>query len=255
MRLRSIHLLLTINLCVFTAFVFVHSPSQAADNQTMNSGFESIDGMREQVKNYLYDIYTEKLVDRLESDPNDLTVAIARLDSRLKLRQCNSPLTFELLDNGQLGGNISVRTRCESTPNWSIFVQAQVNFSLSVLVARHNLTRGSIVQFDDLEQQTIDQRKAGRDYVTNTEAVVGKELKRQLQQGHAVRLAMLLEPKVIKRGDAVIVEAQAGNIFVATPGTALSDGKMGQQIRVKNESSRREIKVKVVGPGRVRVIM
>lgn len=220
-----------------------------------DQSYESIDQLREQVSQFLYDHYSGELEQRSETDPNDLSIAVARLDPRLLLKRCDNPLTFELMDSGDLGGNISVRTRCESTVPWSIFVQAQVRYSLSVLVARTNLSRGAIVGFEDLEEKSLDPRDAGRDYITSTDQVVGKELRRPLRQGHAVRLAMLLEPKAIKRGDAVIIEAQSGPIFVATPGTALSDGQMGDQIRVINERSQQEVKVNIIGPGRVRVAM
>ena len=245
MRVRSFYLLIFLHLLAPNAFC------QALET----TSYQDIDALRARVREFLQGQYQSVGHNDDGTVADNVTVAVARLDPRLRLRQCDNPLTFELMDNGKVGGNISVRTRCEGSHPWSIFVQAQVNFSVSVLVAKHNLSRGTVLQPTDLEQLSLNSQSMTADYIVDPERAVGMELTRPLQKGRAVRLAMLLEPKVIKRGDAVVIEAQSGQIFVATPGTALSDGKVGQQIRVRNERSQREVKVEVVGPGRVRVLI
>jgi flagella basal body P-ring formation protein FlgA len=62
-------------------------------------------------------------------------------------------------------------------------------------------------------------------------------------------------PLVIKRGDTVSMEANIGGITVKTSGTAISDGRIGQQIRVKNNQSARVINAKVIGSGQVQSVL
>lgn len=245
MRVRSFYLLILLHLLAPNTF----------GQELETIGHQDIEALRAQVKDFLFTQFQSDghLDDGTTAD--DVTIAVARLDPRLRLRHCDNPLTFELIDNGMAGGNVSVRTRCDGGSPWSIFVQAQVSFSIPVMVAKRNLARGTVLQASDLEQLPLKTQSMAADYVIDAERAIGKELNRPLQKGRAVRLAMLLEPKAIKRGDAVIIEAQSGLIFVSTPGTALTDGKVGQQIRVRNERSQREIKVEVIGPGRVRVLI
>jgi flagella basal body P-ring formation protein FlgA len=47
------------------------------------------------------------------------------------------------------------------------------------------------------------------------------------------------------------LEAQAGSIKVSTSGTALTDGRLGQKIRIKNNQSDRIVTGTVVASGKV----
>jgi len=62
-------------------------------------------------------------------------------------------------------------------------------------------------------------------------------------------------PKLIRRGDQVVIVATTGGISVRMAGTAMADGRRDEQITVKNKSSNRLIKVRVVAPGTVQAVM
>jgi flagellar basal body P-ring formation protein FlgA len=53
----------------------------------------------------------------------------------------------------------------------------------------------------------------------------------------------------------VVISARSGAINVRMPGEALSGGILGQQISVRNLTSQRVIKARVMGPGQVEVEM
>ena len=65
----------------------------------------------------------------------------------------------------------------------------------------------------------------------------------------------IIEPIAIKRGDTVIVEAQTGTIMVSTQAVALANGRIGEQINVRNLQSERIVRIEIMGPGRGRVIL
>ena len=92
-------------------------------------------------------------------------------------------------------------------------------------------------------------------YSINIDDIVGKEVKYTINKGDAFRTSMLDAPLAIKRGDEVVMEASIGSIRVSSNGTAISDGRIGQQIRVKNNQSERVINARVVGPGKVASIL
>ena len=255
MRVRSFSYLLGVSIALGIGMNCGEISAAQAGNGEQQAVFEDIDQIRQQVGAFLRTHYIDESNADANISADNVNIAVGRLDPRLRLKSCDNPLTFELQDNGNYGGNVAVRTRCEGSVLWSIFVQAQVTISMSITVAKHNLARGTVLQADDLETRMVNTSILREDYVLNPSRVIGKELSRPISKGNAVRLANLLEPKVIKRGDAVIVEAKSGLIYVSTPGTALTDGKLGQQIRVRNERSKQEINVEVVGPGRVRVIL
>jgi flagella basal body P-ring formation protein FlgA len=63
----------------------------------------------------------------------------------------------------------------------------------------------------------------------------------------------LIEPKIIKRGERVMITAAKSGIGIRMNGIAQSDGNRGQVIRVKNQNSERVINAIVTGIGEVTV--
>ena len=70
-----------------------------------------------------------------------------------------------------------------------------------------------------------------------------------------ITLVHLEQAEVISKGDQVVITARSGTLSVRMPGEALSNGRMAEQIRVKNLNSRRVIKAQVIAPGQVEVAM
>ena len=64
---------------------------------------------------------------------------------------------------------------------------------------------------------------------------------------------MIEEPKVVKKGDEVMIVATKGALSVRSSGVALSDGRVGQQISVKNSATKRIVKARVKRKGLVQV--
>ncbi len=60
---------------------------------------------------------------------------------------------------------------------------------------------------------------------------------------------MMLPADLINKGESIIIEAKKGALVVRTQGLALENGYQGQQIRVLNERSQKEIRARVVRRG------
>ena len=59
--------------------------------------------------------------------------------------------------------------------------------------------------------------------------------------------------QLVKRGDIVTILAEIKGLTVRVNGNALTDGHRGDEIRVKNQRSKRILQAEVIGPGTVRV--
>ena len=181
-------------------------------------------------------------------------VHVGRLDPRLRLTACDQNLNFELRDSGSMGGNVSVHTRCQGSPPWALYVPAEVKVLRSIVVASRNLERGSNLQIVDFDTQLRDISSLSDNYVSDVSRLIGKTTTRTIRSGEVIRLSTVTEPVVVKRGDTVIIEAQSGAIVVSTQAIALADGRVGEQISVRNTQSERMVRVKIMGPGRGKVI-
>lgn len=228
--------------------LLVCAGSTANSHAQMQASIENISQIQGQVAQFLTDEYTKTQAVKVE-------VKVGNLDQRLRLARCDQKLALNLKDPLNSGGNLNVQVACKGGTSWTILVPAQAKVYRSVAVASRTLQRGDVVTEADLAQDVKDVSEYRLGFALTPEAIVGKEIKFTVNKGEAFRNSALDAPMVIKRGDAVTVEAAAGEISVKTNGTAITDGRVGQQIRVKNNQSSRVVNARVVAAGKVQSIM
>ncbi|QJU57442.1 flagellar basal body P-ring formation protein FlgA [Sphingomonas sp. AP4-R1] len=59
---------------------------------------------------------------------------------------------------------------------------------------------------------------------------------------------------LVKRGDAIVIAVRSGALLITAHGKALSDGAMGDRVRVTNDATRRTLQAVVEGPARVKIL-
>lgn len=198
----------------------------------------------------------EFLVQALSSNnpSGRFNVKLNALDQRLQLSHCDNPLTYELQNRRAHASNVTLKVRCLSpaTP-WSFYMTAKVEHIRSVLVASRTIIKGAAITADDFT--SVDRVANGRsaNVLTQPHQAIGKQAKRPIGQGESLTSSSLMAAMVIHKGDQVVVTAAAGGISVTTAGTAMTNGKVGQQIRVQNGKTDRIIKAQVVAAGYVEV--
>lgn len=182
-------------------------------------------------------------------------VQVNRLDPRLRLPQCDEPLTASLESPAQPLGRVTVRVRCEGSAPWTVFVPAQVRLFRQVVVISRPLKRENVLTEQDLSLVERDVGLLNQGYLTDPGQAIGKKLTRPMLPDQILAPVHLQQAEVIRKGDQVVITARGAAVSVRMPGEALSDGAPGQQIRVRNQRSQRVIKARVVGPGQVEVAM
>lgn len=140
--------------------------------------------------------------------------------------------------DGRVAANLTVRARLQA---WQL-----------VAVADTELDRGDIISSNDLQWVKKDLSTL-RGYLTESELLVGKQLKRRVRRGDLLTPAMVAIPPVVKRGDTVLISLVSKAMSLTAKGTAASDGIPGDRIQVRNLDSQRNVLCRVTGPGRVSV--
>lgn len=182
-------------------------------------------------------------------------VQVNRLDPRLRLVPCDAPLLVTLASPAQPIGRLSVRLQCEGAHPWTVFMPAYVRVYRKIAVTTRAINRHSILSEDDVALLERDIGSLSQDYLTDLEQVVGQTPNRNLTSGQSITASILQQPNLIHKGDQVTISAIGAGINVRMIGEALSDGVIGQQIRVKNLKSNRIIRARVVASGQVEVNM
>lgn len=120
-------------------------------------------------------------------------------------------------------------------------------------VATRPLSKGSIVSGSDVQLARINGTALGRDSVENIGDVVGRSLTKDVGQGEMFKASSIVIPPVINAGGRVTVVFRQNRLEVTAVGTALENGGLGQEIRVRNDSSKKVVMGRVVEPGLVTV--
>jgi flagella basal body P-ring formation protein FlgA len=94
---------------------------------------------------------------------------------------------------------------------------------------------------------------SGKDLLRNKGEAAGKRALRSIDAGQLVERKMLEDPPLVKKGERVRIEASGGQIRVTALGRVLQDGRAGEQVRVMNLMSGKEIYATVTGAGAVAV--
>jgi flagella basal body P-ring formation protein FlgA len=213
---------------------------------SLEAAQQDLDQLKAAAKHFLEQRYTQQ-----HTATTDSEISVADLDPRLRLTNCSAPLTFSVRDIGDNGGAISVKAQCEGEQPWSLYLSAQVDVYREILVAAVPLGRGTLIDSSVITHQRLNTSTLRQGYLTSANQVLGQQLRRSIDAGEPLREGVLEQPLAVERGDIVTLESTSGTIQVATQAEALSSGRVGEQIRVRNTSSERVVRANILGEGRV----
>jgi len=203
--------------------------------------------IRQQIKQFL----TEKT---RELDFEETHIEVGHIDNRLKLTACDNDLEV-ILGNSRLPGNLSLAVQCNTGKSWKIYLQASVNAYQAIYVARSAITRGSRFNDADLMLEKRNITSLNGNYLTDPAHIKEHVARRAIRKGEILKPFMLVKSKLVKRGEQVTLIAETAGIKVRMMGKALNDATAGQQVRVKNNNSKRIVEGVAINRGVVQINM
>lgn len=180
-------------------------------------------------------------------------IDITPLANRLNLQLCTQPLqlfTTKLMSTGRS----TINVRCNEGKKWAIFVSVNIVPFDYVVILTQPLQKGEMTTEKHFTLVRKDVSTLHGNYLTNVDFVVNKQVARSLSAGAVILNKDFIEPKLIKRGDKVVISANTAGIGIKMNGIALTDGTRGERIRVKNQNSERVINATVIEAGQVSVL-
>ncbi len=206
-----------------------------------------LNDLKQDIANFLAAEYKKTPHERIE-------INVSNLDSRLRLAHCANPIEFINQDQTGLGGNISVKAHCDAGKAWSIHIPAQVTIYREITIAGRDIMRGEVINNAHLTSSLVNVSNIRQAFLPDAKLVIGKEAKRNIGKGEPFRTTLLDAPTAVKRGELVRLESLAGSIKVSSSGTAMANGRVGQKIRVRNNSSERIVSGIVINQGLVQTL-
>jgi flagellar basal body P-ring formation protein FlgA len=122
----------------------------------------------------------------------------------------------------------------------SISVPVRVSQQAEVLVAARPIGRAAPIGPEDVRMERRE-LTAGQEPLRDPGALLGRQAIRNIAAGEPILASLLGQPSLVRRGDMVVLTAEARGIRAVTQGEAKEDGKAGQVIRVRNLTSNREV--------------
>ena len=183
---------------------------------------------------------------------SDINIVVNPINDQVNHKKCydfSIPLPSELPS----GGRLSIRVSCSAPETWSIYVTGRVEIFSMIAAAKRPILKGSTISARDLSFIRQNISTLNQSYFTKPEQLLTLVARRNIPTGTLFTPNILVIPELIKRNDSVIIEATSGTLSVRTQGTALESGRYGEQIRVINNKSQKEIRAYIKSRGVVSV--
>ena len=202
-------------------------------------------------------------------------VEIAPIDPRVNVLECPQALLIDL----PFASRESVRERC-AQPAWQIYLRVQTTapatpvpaavnpaqaaqapkpaqaappVNRTTVITRHLIQRGTQLQPAMLEEVSRPTQGMDPQAVSSLQDLVHGEAARDLPAGQVVRSSDIRRAILVKQGQSALMSVGQDKGFQITVRVeALQDGRMGEQIRLKNTESGRLLTGTVTGPNAVK---
>lgn len=190
----------------------------------------------------------------LEKLPSQITDLELHFDSKSRLFEAES---YSEIKNVQL---------LHFAPSYSTF-KVSVTFSedhnldlsgkysayVDVPVTSRSIVQGGIISDSDVTTTRTLLSKMKGGYIDSLEQVIGMQARRNLSPGILIRNSDVVKPTLIRQNDTVSIIYTQNNIKLRTVGIAMQPGAMGDNIKVKNESTGIIVHGSVIGKNTVEV--
>lgn len=169
-----------------------------------------------------------------------VAITVPSIDPRITIKPCDF-LQAKMPDKKK-GSNLNVKVYCEGNNPWKIYLPVKVNQQIPILVTQNILAKGTVIDHTNTVVEFIDANRIRGESINNVQSIAGGRLKRRLSKG------AIISPRnicLVCKGGSVTIFAKSNDFMVKTIGLAMSDGSMGQQVKIKNSKSGRIINARV----------
>ena len=181
-------------------------------------------------------------------DVADKEISINPIDRRLLLKPCTTDLEAFMPAGGTIGNRTTIGVRCTGENSWKVYLTASIRMFKQIAVASKHISRGKRIADDDIRYEQQEVSALTRGYFTDNEMLIGKIAKNTIINNTVIDPSLLTEPKLVKRGNSVTIIATHGPVSVSMHGKAMSDGRLGETIRIRNMTSQKIVHALVTGP-------
>ena len=148
---------------------------------------------------------------------------------------------------------LRITVRVEEKPAARFLATAIADDWREVPVLTRSLDRGMLIAPSDIELVRLNLFQEPRDIAAKVDTVVGKRLKQRIGAGETIRKNQIDIPPLIPRGKRISMIYQVPGFQATATGVAMEDGHEEGIIKVKNDTSRKVVRARVISAEQVEV--
>ena len=183
----------------------------------------------------------------------DISIEVNDLDPRLRVAACGQPLTTFLPPGSDIFTATTVGVQCKGDKPWTLYVPAQIKILEKVVITLRPMNRGHKISPQDITTMKREVNGLHTGFYTDPARVIGKLIKRSIPVNSVLDPNLLEKMLLVRRGEQVAIIAKAGGLEVRMMGKAMMDGTEGEQIRVRNMTSKQIVTGTVTDSGTIDV--
>lgn len=195
----------------------------------------------------------EFVIDQLTENNPDIKaeVIVPDLSKRQRINNCDGELIPELTKKDLTRRSNSVKLTCDDGENsWNAIIPVRIRFTAPAVAIKNAVSKDQTLTSDNLEIIYVDNLTLRGSYFTEPNEIIGSKSKRELSAGSIIKSNQIC---MVCKDDVVDLEAGTNEVTIKVQGKSLEDGSINSTVRVINLISKKEVKAKVVGVGRVRI--
>jgi flagella basal body P-ring formation protein FlgA len=136
---------------------------------------------------------------------------------------------------------LQVEFSLDGRPAKTVWVTTDIGLYGPVVVATRPVARGELVSAADVTVDRLDLSQVARGVATDVADVAGRLARSPLVPYSPIRREQLESPATVHRGDVVLLVVERGGMRITAPGEVRSDAGRGEQVRVLNRVSRKDV--------------
>jgi flagellar basal body P-ring formation protein FlgA len=188
-------------------------------------------------------IFTDYVLDNSPWDQDQ--VIVEKINAPSSIAFPKGKLDWEITEkqNNNFSGNLSITVDfyLDGESQRKIVLSGKVGIIKDVVKAVRNINSGEIISSKDITLVSEKGKNPNKNSITNIEDVIGKRATRRIQTDQTIQNGMVMVPPAIEKGAQVIIKAENDELVITASGKALEEGCVGDQIRVMNIASGKEI--------------
>ena len=168
-------------------------------------------------RSYIENFAKQYVETHVTAPPNGkMEVIVSAIDPRVQIKPCESPLQANIPENHNRR-NVNIKISCVDSKPWYIYLPAKIINTIPVVVAKENISKGSLLDDANLEIAYHEQNKIRGEWQDNTDNLMGGRAKRSISKGTLITKRNIC---IVCKGDSVTIVARSDSLSIKTSGTS-----------------------------------